>query len=119
MNKTKNCDSEDLKEDLKEKKCGCGTLLLNNKCPYGHSEDLKKCGCGTLLLNNKCPRGHSEDLKECGCGTRLKHNKCPHGHSSEDLKGKRNYKGLKMCGGCGTLLAYNRCPHDKCDWRNW
>jgi hypothetical protein len=105
MNKTKNCD------------------------PYGHSEDLKEdlkeCGCGTLLLNNKCPHGHSEDLKECGCGTRLQHNKCPHGHySSEDLKGKCFYKGIKLCGGCGsllttTLLTYNRCPNNNCDWRNW
>ena len=55
---------ENIKKD-KTKKCGCGTLLQNNKCPHGHSKDLKECGCGTLLRNNKCPHGHSKDLTTC------------------------------------------------------
>ena len=52
MNKTKNCG-------------GCGTLLQNNECPYGHSKDLKECGCGTLLVHDHCPRGHSKKLTTC------------------------------------------------------
>ena len=86
MNKTKNCG-------------GCGTLLQNNECPYGHSKDLKKCGCGTLLRNNKCPHGHSKDLKECGCGTLLVHDHCPRGHS----------KKLTTCKQCSSYLVDFRC----------